>query len=201
MAIDLKTGNMPKYLKIIFIVVPSIIFIILAVTLIFSPKNKQIKKLSASIAKLDNEIKTAEVQVRRLDELRAENARLQAQLEELKEKLPEEKEVSVLLKQISDLGQKSGLIVLLWKPQPRKPDPKEIYIEIPVSMQIVGGYHDLGVFFSHISRIKRIVNISNIKIELATKAGANLIKGAFIASTFSAVDKPGGGTVSEKKKK
>lgn len=201
MDIDLKTGSMPKYLKIIFIVVPSIIFIILAVTLIFSPKNKQIKSLGASIAKLDNEIKTAEVKVRKLDELRAENARLQVKLEELKEKLPEEKEVSVLLKQISDLSQKSGLVVLLWKPQPRKPDPKGIYIEIPVSMQVIGGYHDLGVFFSHISRIKRIVNISKIKINSGAKAGAALIKGTFIASTFSAVDKSGGGTPTEKKKK
>lgn len=198
MVIDLKTGSMPQYLKIIFIVVPAIIFIVLAVTLIFSPKNKEIKRLGDNITKLDNEIKTSEVKVRRLDELRAENTRLQAQLEELKEKLPEEKEVSVLLKQVSDLGHKSGLVILLWKPQPRKPDPKGIYVEIPVSMEIIGRYHDLGVFFSHISRIKRIVNISNIKINSGAKTGSNLLKGAFTASTFSAVDTSVEGTASKK---
>ncbi len=106
--------------------------------------------------------------------------------------MPEEKEVSVLLKQISDLGVRSGLEILLWKPGTRKPDPSGLYIEIPVSVEVVGGYHDLGVFYSHISRIKRIVNISNINISVGRPArsreAVHLIKAVFDASTFSAVD-------------
>lgn len=201
MAINLKTKNIPPYLQIIFRVVPSLILVILFIVLIYSPKTKEIKMLGASIAKLDNEIASGEVKIRRLDELRAENARLKMRLAELQEQLPEEKEVSVLLKQISDLGLQSGLVILLWKPAARKPDPKGIYVEIPVSMVVIGGYHDLGVFFSHISRIKRIVNISNIKIGKSKGRGEDiqLINAAFTASTFSAVDKPPeGATVSKK---
>jgi len=189
MAIDLKSQNIPIDLKVVFLAVPSIILVALFITLVYTPKNKEIKILLSSIAKLDNEIATAEVKVRRLDELKAENAKLKMLLAELREQMPEEEEVSVLLKQISDLGLDSGLIILLWKPEARKPDPKGVYVEIPVSVEVLGAYHDLGVFFSHVSRIRRIVNISNINISKvqAKFAEQQPIKAAFTASTFSAV--------------
>ncbi len=204
MAINLSMKNIPPYLKIILAVVPSLIAVILFLALIYFPKNKEIKILNASIAKLDNEVASSKVKVRRLDELKIENARLKLRLVELQEQLPEEKEVSILLKQISDLGLKSGLEILLWKPEARRPDPKGIHVEIPVKMEVRGGYHDLGVFFSYISRIKRIVNISNIKIKIGSTGGRDsvqLIKAAFTASTFSTVDKSKAAKAKKKQKK
>ena len=184
--IDMK--NTPPYLKVIIAAVPSILLIILFIVLIYTPKNKELKRLDASIVKLDNEIKNSEVKIRKLDTLKIENARLKRRLAELQEQLPEEKEVSNLLKQISDLGLKSGLDILLWKPEPRKPEPSGLYVEIPVKVEVIGGYHNLGVFFSHISRITRIVNISDIKISSPeAKKGIHLIKAGFTARTFSAM--------------
>lgn len=193
MAVNLKMKNIPVYLKIIILVVSFLLPAILFYFLVYTPQTDEIKVLDRSISKLDNEIASAEVKVRRLDELRAENERLKQRLAELKEQLPEEKEVTILLKQISDLGLDSGLGIILWKPEARRADPSGIYIEIPVSMEVIGGYHNLGVFFSHISRIKRIVNVSNIKMSgFGRKAGRGLINAAFTASTFSSVKEPGG---------
>jgi type IV pilus assembly protein PilO len=187
-AINLSIKNIPPYLKIIFSVVPSLILVVLFVFLIYSPKNNEIKSLNSSIVKLDNEIASSEVKVRKLNELKAENARLKARLVELQEQLPEEEEVSNLLKQITDMGLKSGLEILLWRPEVRKPDTGGVYMEIPVKVTVTGGYHDLGVFFSHISHIKRIVNISDIKmVDHPTKQGIQLVKADFTASTFSAM--------------
>ncbi|HLA50048.1 MAG TPA: type 4a pilus biogenesis protein PilO [Thermodesulfovibrionia bacterium] len=187
---NLNIKNIPPYLKTIIYIVPSLILVILFIILIYIPKNDEIKKLTAIIVKLDNEIASSEVKVRKLDELKVENIRLKARLAELQEQLPEEKEVSPLLRQISDLGLKSGLEILLWRPETRKPDPAGLYVEIPVQVDVTGGYHDLGIFFSHISQIKRIVNLSNIKLESYTaRSGAKIIKANFTASTFSAVTK------------
>ncbi len=168
---------------------------VLFVTLIYSPKNKEIKVLGASIAKLDNDIATAEVKVRKLAELKAEYEKVKLKLVELQQEMPEENEVTVLLKQISDLSLKSGLNILLWKPGAKKPDPKGVYTEIPVSMKVVADYHDLGVFFAHVSNIKRIVNIKNIKMTVGRgkkasvkgSAGGTPIVATFTASTFSAI--------------
>ncbi len=193
MAISLKMKNIPLYLKIIILVVSFLLPALIFYFLIYSPQTEQIAVLDKSISNLSNEIASAEVKVRRLDELKAENKRLKIKLAELKEQLPEEEEVSILLKQISDLSLQSGLVILLWHPENRRVDSSGIYVEIPVSMKVIGGYHDLGVFFSHISRIKRIVNVSNIKMaRIKSKIGMKLINATFTASTFASAEKYGG---------
>ncbi len=188
MALNLNLKNLPPYLQVVIKVVLPLAVIVLFVVLIYIPKNEEIKTLQAGIAKLDNEIASSEVKARKLEELKAENARLKTKLAELQEQLPEEKEVSTLLRQISDLGLNAGLEILLWRPEAKKPDPGGLYVEIPVTVSAIGGYHDVGVFFSHISQLKRIVNLSNIA--LTSHVGKNnvkMVKADFIASTFSAV--------------
>jgi type IV pilus assembly protein PilO len=186
MALNLsKIKDIPTYVKVIIAVVPSVILIILFIFLIYKPKNNEINILQDAVAKLDNEIATSEVKVRKLDELKAENKRLKALLAALKEQLPEEKEVSVLLKQISELGLQSGLEILLWRPVGRRSDPDGLYVEIPVAVTVTGRYHDLGLFASHISDIKRIVNLSSITIGIhKARSGIEMIRAAFTASTF-----------------
>jgi type IV pilus assembly protein PilO len=171
---------------VLIVLIPVVTFYFL----VYSPKTKEIKQLDAKITKLDNEIATAQVKVRRLDELKAEYEKLKLQLAALRQIMPEEEEVSVLLKQISDLGLTSGLVIVLWKPSSRIQDPEGVYVEIPVQVEVLGGYHDLGVFYSHISRLPRIVNISNIKLAVPRqiKVEKQLIDAVFTASTFSAVE-------------
>ena len=186
---DLKT--LPKSLKIVLAILPSVVIIVAFYFLIYSPKQKVINGLNAKISKLDNEILTAEAKVRRLDELREKNRKLKERLKRLKAMLPDEKEVSVLLKQVSDLGLRSGLEILLWKPQPPKISPNGLYMEIPVNVEMLGNYHNLAIFFSRLSTFKRIVNINDIYLPpfTVTKAkdtAANItIK--FRAVTFSSV--------------
>jgi len=184
-----KIKGLPLYLKIIISLIPSIILIVLFITLIYSPKKKEIKNLTSAISKLDNEIATQEVKARRLDELKAENARLKEKLAELQEQLPEEQEVSSLLKEISEFGLKSGLEILLWKPGSRNVGEEKLYVEIPVSVEVTTGYHNLGIFFSHISKLPRIVNIKDINLssKRSTGKGENLITAKFTAVTFASV--------------
>ncbi len=204
MAIDLSMKKIPFYGKIIIAAIPSVILIVLFIFLIYSPKEKEINGLNKRIVKLDSDIQSGLVKVRKLDELKVENLRLKKQLAKLKEQLPEEKEVSILLKQISDLGLKSGLEILLWKPEKRKPNPSGLYIEIPVKVKVVGGYHDFGVFFSHISRLPRIVNIADIKLSISKKMGKNssgIITADFVALTFAAVSPKEAAALQKKKKR
>lgn len=197
--VDLK--NIPTYAKAIILIVVFLIPVVAFYFLVYSPKSKEIKKLDAAITKIDNEIATAKVKVRRLDELKVENEKLKKQLAALKEQMPEEEEVSVLLKQVSDLGLTSGLNILLWKPSSKKPDPEGVYVEIPVQVEVLGGYHDLGMFYSHISQLRRIVNISSITINPPKKGTADLLEASFIASTFSAVKEVEGAAPPEPQKK
>lgn len=188
MAIDIK--RLPPIMRIF---VPPLVIIAVLFSLYYFlldlPKRETIARLDKEIFNLNNEINISSIKASRLDELKKRNTILQARLKELREQLPEEKEVSPLLKQISDLGAKSGLNILLWKPGDRKQNPSGLYDEIPVKMDVAGGYHDLGVFFSHISRLTRIVNISEIKMgNVKIERGSPVIQVGFTATTFAAVE-------------
>lgn len=185
-----KIKTLPVYVQAIIAALPSIILIGLFVFFIFIPKNDDITALKTKVTKLDAEIRSGEEKVKRLDALIVENEMLKKKLATLKEQLPEEKEVSVLLKQVSELGLRSGLEIRLWKPEARKTSPEGLYVEIPVRVEVMAQYHKLGDFFSHISRLPRLVNISGIEIladSQTSNASMGLISARFVALTFASV--------------
>ena len=186
LSLDMK--NLPAYAKILIGSVPSIVIIVVVLFLLITPKHKEIKILEEKISKQEDEIAKNEAKAAKLPELTLENERLRKKLSELKQQLPEEKEVSTLLKQVSDLALAAGLKVSLWKPQTKKVHTSGIVYEIPVQVQLSGSYHSLGYFFSSLTRLSRIVNISDIKIaDPKPEKGVAVDSISFIATTFSAI--------------
>ena len=184
-----KIKALPLYVQTIIAALPSVILLGLFIFFIFVPKNAEIRDMKAKIIKLDTDIQLAEIKVKRLDTLIVENEQLKKKLMRLKEQLPEEKEVSVLLKQVSELGRGSGLEILFWKPEPKKTNPEGLYVEIPVRVEVMAQYHKLGDFLSHVSRLPRLVNISDIEMKTSqgVEAAQGIISIKFMARTFASV--------------
>ena len=164
MAININIKNLPSYAKIIISVLPSVILSVAIIMLVIMPKQKKIKELDANIDKQNNEIAASQAKAAKLDILKQENERLIKRINELKEQLPEEKEISSLLKQVSDLGIAAGLEIKSWKPGQKTTHPSGIVYEIPVSVDVIGTYHNLGYFLSSLTKLNRIVNISDMKL-------------------------------------
>lgn len=185
--IDLK--KLPKAARIAVAVVPSVIIIVLVVMLVVMPKQKDISKLKKEIDGQTNEIAKSRLMAEKLDVLKVENEKLKKKLDALKEKLPEEKEVSSLLKQISDEAAKATVDILTWKPEAKRPHQSKIVEEIPFAITMSGTYHNLGAFFGNLTRLNRIVNLSDIKLgdPKPAKAGEATLNISFKASTFTAV--------------
>lgn len=184
--IDLKA--LPKYVKTIISFLPSLIIIIVVTFVILLPKNRESKALENKILLQENEIAKSRTKAEKLPELKAENEKLRRRLDELKLQLPEEKEVSGLLKQVSDLGIRSGLYITLWKPEQKKTHPSNIVYEIPVKVELTGSYHSLGYFFSSLTKLNRIVNISDIKLsDPKPEKDVASLKVSFTATTFSSI--------------
>jgi len=188
MAININIKNLPPYAKIIISILPSFILAILIIMLLILPKQKEIQALNAKIDTQNNEIASSEAKVAKLDILKKENERLVSRINELKEQLPEEKEISSLLKQVSDLGIAAGLTIKAWRPGQKATHSSGIVYEIPVSVEVEGTYHNLGYFLSSLTRLNRIVNISNMKLASPKMVkGENLLSASFKAATFTAV--------------
>ncbi len=155
------------------------------------PKTAQIKELETTVAGLQATIKENDAKIKKLDEVKAEVKALHERLRVLTEQLPPETEVSGLLRQLQNLVNQSGLILKLWKPEKRKPHESGLYDEIPIVLEISGGYHNVGMFFDKVSKLTRIVNIMNLKMDGAKlqKSGLIDIKISCTAMTFAAVEK------------
>lgn len=115
---------------------------------------------------------TFEIRQRRAANLEA----YEAQLEEMRKtfgdmlrQLPSRAEVSKLLVDISQTGLSSGLAFDLFKPQ--DPITREFYAELPVEVQVKGGYHEFARFVSGVANLPRIVTLDDIEITLQQDGG------------------------------
>lgn len=180
--------SLPAYQKIAALGLVVVIIVALFSYFFYIPKNNQISALESEIAKLQNEISVNETKARRLEELKRENAALERQLTAKKEQLPAEAEIPNLLKQISDLGLRIGLDFRLWKPGVRTTNSSGLYAEIPVNVEIAGGYHTTAMFFDRVSKLPRIVNIGDLRMTTPqAKKGRIELQTTFVATAFAAV--------------
>jgi len=86
--------------------------------------------------------------------------------------LPGKTEVPSLLVDISQTGLAAGLQERLF--QPGNETRKDFYAELPIKIQLTGGYHEFGLFVSGIAALPRIVTLHDIEITRAnTRAGSS----------------------------
>ena len=86
--------------------------------------------------------------------------------------LPSDTEVPGLLEDISAKGELNGLAIesidLLDEVR------EEFYIELPISIEAEGSYHDLGAFISGMAGLPRIVTLHDFDIEMTGDDSSNL---------------------------
>jgi type IV pilus assembly protein PilO len=187
MKIDLQT--VPKPARIAIAVVPAVIYTVLIVLMLILPKQKEAKALKAEIASQANDITKAQGMAARLDILKEENERLISRLSELSKQLPDEKEISPLLRQVSDKSAEAGLEILAWRPAARVLHPSGIVYQVPVSVTVRGSYHRLANFFSALTKLDRIVNIADISMSSPVLQGDEAVLNiTFSAQTFTAYE-------------
>ena len=86
--------------------------------------------------------------------------------------LPSDTEVPGLLEDISAKGELNGLAIesidLLDEVR------EEFYVEMPISIEAEGSYHDLGAFISGMAGLPRIVTLHDFDIEMSGDDSSNL---------------------------
>ena len=87
----------------------------------------------------------------------------------LLKQLPSETEVPGLLEDITHTGLGTGLEIKSIKLQPER--SAAFYIELPIDIQVKGGYHDFGAFVSGVASLPRIVTLHDFSITPGEKDG------------------------------
>jgi type IV pilus assembly protein PilO len=168
--------------------------------LFYQPNSEKMATLDATRTKLHQEIQDLKQKERDKPKLLAEVAKVEDEFEQTAQMLPKDKEIPKLLKDISALGRNAGLDFLTFVPRPVT--PKDFYDEIPVDINIRGPYHSVGFFFDQVSKLDRIVSVTNTVMTKPLKSqGEMLLSSNCQLMTYRFTNKPLPTDDKKKKKK
>lgn len=139
----------------------------------YQQKAKKIQNLDQQKVSLNRQIQTVKLQAANLAKFEEELKEAELQFLETAALLPKEKEIPKLLKDISALGRNAGLDFLTFKPL--ADIPRDFYAEIPVKINVRGPYHNMGYFFDQVSKLTRIVSVTNVKMSSPKKEGGEML--------------------------
>jgi type IV pilus assembly protein PilO len=191
----MEIQNLPWYGQLlVFLVVGAVLFGIFYFV-VYSPTQGEIDTLVRQSTKLEEEIRKAEKNESRLEKLKEEKADNERILEDLKGILPERKEVSQILRKIQAIASNARLKTSTFNFS--KETSRDYYLEWPIAISLEGNYHNLGIFFDQVSRLKKIFTINGLRLSpLRSLSYDYTIQAVFTATTYiyregGPVKKPG----------
>jgi len=147
------------------------------------PMQTQIRDRQGTLRALEDELIQKQSIANNLAQFKHEKEILERRLAQALTELPNEANIDDLIRSLSEIGTKSGLTINSIEPQPEQ--RQSFYAAIPIVMSVSGNYHEIGVFLDALSKLARIVNVTNIKMGQARIANEKLlINATYIATTF-----------------
>jgi len=159
---------------------------------IYRGKSDTIKRLNNDLSNKQAKLNENKAIARNLPRFKEEVEKLNLKLDQVVQELPNSREIPDLLEKISNLGAVSGLEVVFIKPQADK--NQGFYAEVPIQMKVKGGYHDLGMFLDALSKLPRIINVSDITLgnpKVDERSGGIVLDISALATTYRYVEKGG----------
>ncbi|UCG37897.1 MAG: type 4a pilus biogenesis protein PilO [bacterium] len=159
---------------------------------VYRGKAVTIKNLRSDLSNKQAKLNENEAIARNLPRFKSEVEKLNLQLGKVVQELPNSREIPNLLETISNLGAINGLEVLFIRPQADV--DKGFYAEVPIQVRVKGGYHEMGLFLDSVSKLPRIINVSDITMGNPSedaRSGAILLDISALATTYRYIEKGG----------
>jgi len=128
----------------------------------YKPKGKELNNMRTERIRLEDEVAQYKTQLERMKKIEAELDKMSNTLQELEKIIPQKKEISDIIRRIQQLAFDSRLNITRFAPQGEI--TQEFHSEWPISLEMTGGYHNLGFFFDRLSRFSRLFNVENFSI-------------------------------------
>lgn len=125
------------------------------------------------------------VQAVNLDALKKQLEQVQQYVSQLEKQLPSKAEMDALLSDINQAGLGRSLQFELFRPG--QVSVKEYYAELPITVRVTGGYHDIGLFAADIANLSRIVTLNNLSVS-PLKDREGMLTLDCVAKTFRYLD-------------
>ncbi|MGZ5049616.1 MAG: type 4a pilus biogenesis protein PilO [Methylobacter sp.] len=122
-------------------------------------------------AELKQSFETKQKKSVNLQDYQDQLAQIETELADMIRQMPTKEEVANLLTDISQTGLASGLEFRLFKPG--APIRKDFYSELPINIEVIGKFDELGLFVSGLASLPRIVTVHDVNMIPESKDNKN----------------------------
>ena len=151
--------------------------------MIYQSSDAQLQQLRTKELELERKLSEVRSIAANISAFEAEIDDLEVKLNAALRQLPNEKQLEVLLTDISNLGKTAGVEIKSFK---RKPEAiHDFYAEVPIAIELEGSFHDIARFFDLMSKLPRIVNMGALKMAVTQETqDVTRLKVSGTATTF-----------------
>ncbi|MGB2739783.1 MAG: type 4a pilus biogenesis protein PilO [Cognaticolwellia sp.] len=162
----------PKAAKIVLSIFLVVLVLGLGYALMISDQIKQLERVTAEEITLKQQYEAKYHVAANLELFEQQMIEAELMFANQLKSLPESHETPGLLDDITFVGTTTGLdfVKLNWQPEIEQ----EIYIELPIDIEVLGSYHEFGQFVSQIAGLPRIVTLHNFVIDLQMQMSGDL---------------------------
>ncbi|MCK5893567.1 MAG: type 4a pilus biogenesis protein PilO [Endozoicomonadaceae bacterium] len=155
-------GSWPFLVKLIVCVLVFVAVLAAGYPLYLSDMQDGLTQEVRKERKFRDEFKMKAFQAANVEAYKQQMLEMEASFGSLLRQLPSDTEVPGLLEDITNLGTESGLEFNFINLQPE--NERAFYIELPISISVTGGYHEIGSFVSGVANLPRIVTLHDFKL-------------------------------------
>lgn len=155
-------GAWPMAPKIVLLFVLFVAILVGGWWFLWSDQLTELEAKQQEEEKLKQEYLDKKKQAVNLDLYTQQLAEIDRSFGALLKQLPNKSEIEALLVEVNQAGLGRGLQFELFKPGAEQ--IKDFYAELPVTVKILGSYHDFGAFAADIAKLPRIVTLNNVSI-------------------------------------
>lgn len=130
---------------------------------VFKPQNAEISEAKQEIEHKERMLQKLDAATSQATDLERANAKIAEKIRLIEERLPSDKEVDVILKQIAEIGQAQKLTI---KKVTAKPALKSSrFMEKPLEMTIEGNFDNFYTFLLEVEKLERITRVPTLVLE------------------------------------
>ena len=174
-------GSWPMALKVIVLGLLYAAILIIGFYFHVDDLNKRLSVVEQEEQTLRQDFEKKAFEAANLDAYTAQLVEMEQRFGALVAQLPSETEVPGLLEDITNKGEMNGLSIK--RIDLLNEQAQTFYIELPIAIEAVGSYHDLGAFISGMAGLPRIVTLHDFEITLDADA-APMLEMSILAKTY-----------------
>jgi type IV pilus assembly protein PilO len=175
-------GSWPAAAKVVAGILLLVVALGLGYNFYLKDLQEVLDKQRAEELSLKDTFSSKAFQAANLDAYRVQMVEMEESFGALLRQLPSDTEVPGLLEDITRTGLGSGLEFEEIKLQPEA--VQQFYIELPIQIVVVGGYHDLATFVSGVASLPRIVTLHDFEVKIADQESPSRLRMSVLAKTY-----------------